>query len=150
MYCILDLLSLPQSGGKMSKLLGRIIGCKDKTSSWPLNGFPDDGSNISSTTVGRSPSLYCTLQRKISTHLDLLSIQRIGCPPEKTINNLYGGSQSRSWSAEQGNIYRVCMREKWRKLHFSCPRSRQRISSRATGPAVPSRVSLLLIPHTQD
>ena len=32
----------------MSKgLVGGIIaGCKDKTSSWPLNGFPDDGSNI--------------------------------------------------------------------------------------------------------
>ena len=36
------------------------------------------------------------------------------------------------------------MREKGRKLHFSCPRSRQRMSSRATGPVVQSRVSLLL------
>ena len=39
-----DLLSIPQSGGKMSKRLGGIIGCKYKTS------FPD-GSNIGSTTV---------------------------------------------------------------------------------------------------
>ena len=44
----LDLLSIPQSGGKMSKRLGGIIGCKDKTSSWYLNGLPD-GSNIGST-----------------------------------------------------------------------------------------------------
>ena len=41
----LDLLSIPQSGGKMSKHLGGIIGCRYKTSSWHLNGFPD-GSNI--------------------------------------------------------------------------------------------------------
>ena len=50
MYCILDLLSIPQSGGKMSKRLSGTIGCKGKTSSWYLNGFPD-GSNIDSTTV---------------------------------------------------------------------------------------------------
>ena len=37
----------------MSKRLGGIIGCKYKTSSWHLNGFPD-GSNIGST-------VYCTL-----------------------------------------------------------------------------------------
>ena len=39
--------------------------------------------------------------------------------------------------------------EKERKWHFSCPCSRQRMSSRATGSAVPSRVSLPVIPHTQ-
>ena len=44
----LDLLGIPQSGKKMSKRLGGIIGCKNKTSSWHLNGFPD-GSNIGST-----------------------------------------------------------------------------------------------------
>ena len=45
----LDLLSIPQSGGKMSKRLAGIIGCKyNNTSSWHLNGFPD-GSNIGST-----------------------------------------------------------------------------------------------------
>ena len=43
----LDLLSIPQSGGKMSKRLGGIIACKNKTSSWHLNGFPG-GSNIGS------------------------------------------------------------------------------------------------------
>ena len=54
----LDLVSIPQSGGKdvkmfrwdhsncisqegkMSKRLGGVIGCKYKTSSWHLNGFP--------------------------------------------------------------------------------------------------------------
>ena len=44
----LDLLSILQSGGKMSKRLSGIIGCKDKTSSWHSNGFLDD-SNIGST-----------------------------------------------------------------------------------------------------
>ena len=44
-----DLLSIPQSGGEMSKrFVGGIIGCKYKTSSWHLNKFPD-GSNIGST-----------------------------------------------------------------------------------------------------
>ena len=36
----------------MSKRLGGIIDCKDKTSSWHLNGFLD-GSNIGSTVKGR-------------------------------------------------------------------------------------------------
>ena len=39
----LPLLNIPQSGRKsrkMSKRLGGIIGCKYKTSSWHLNGFP--------------------------------------------------------------------------------------------------------------
>ena len=44
----LDLISIPQSGGKISKRLGGIIGYKDQTSSWHLNGFPD-GSNIGPT-----------------------------------------------------------------------------------------------------
>ena len=44
----LDLLSIPQSEREMSKRLGGVIGCKYKTSSWHLNGFPD-GSNIGST-----------------------------------------------------------------------------------------------------
>ena len=38
----------PVRGEKMSKRLGGIIGCKYKTSSWHLNGFPD-GNNIEST-----------------------------------------------------------------------------------------------------
>ena len=55
-YCLnknlnasIDLLTIPLSGGKMSKRLGGIIGCKYKTSSWHLNGFPDGSSNIGST-----------------------------------------------------------------------------------------------------
>ena len=32
----------PPVGGKMSKRLGGIIGCKYKTSSWHLNGFPNE------------------------------------------------------------------------------------------------------------
>ena len=38
----------PVRGGEMSKRLGGFKGCKYKTSSWHLNGFPD-GSNIGST-----------------------------------------------------------------------------------------------------
>ena len=49
----LDLLSIPSQGRKMSKLLGRIIGCKDKTPTWHLIGFPD-GSNIASTVCSGS------------------------------------------------------------------------------------------------
>ena len=48
----------------MSKLLGGIIGCKDKPSSWHLHGFPN-GSYMGSTVynVGEKPTviLYCTL-----------------------------------------------------------------------------------------
>ena len=41
----LDLLSIPRLGGKkMSKRLGGIKGCKYKTSSWHLNGFPYGGT----------------------------------------------------------------------------------------------------------
>ena len=38
----------PETGGGMPKRLGGNIGCKDKTSSWHLNGFLD-GSSIGST-----------------------------------------------------------------------------------------------------
>ena len=44
----LDLLSIPQLGGGDVKTLGGIEGCKYKTSSWHLNGFPD-GNYIGST-----------------------------------------------------------------------------------------------------
>ena len=44
----LDLPSIPHRGENVKSLLGGIIGCKDKTSSWHLNGFPD-GRNIGST-----------------------------------------------------------------------------------------------------
>ena len=37
----------PQSVGKISRGLDWIIGCKDKTSSWHLNGL-SDGGNIGS------------------------------------------------------------------------------------------------------
>ena len=47
-------------GGKMSKRLGRIIGCKDKTSSWYLIGFLD-GSNIGSTVSCRGEAHLCTV-----------------------------------------------------------------------------------------
>ena len=61
----LDLLSIPQSGGNMSKRLGGIIGCKYKPSSWHSNGFPDGiNRNIGSTDSiipRRSPPLCCTL-----------------------------------------------------------------------------------------
>ena len=38
----------PVRGGKLSKRLGGIRGCKYKTSSWHIDGFPD-GNNIGST-----------------------------------------------------------------------------------------------------
>ena len=43
----------PVRGKKMSKRLGGIIGCRYKTSSWHLNGFPYYGSNIGSTVSYR-------------------------------------------------------------------------------------------------
>ena len=60
----------------MSKRLRRIICCKDKTSLWHLNGFPD-GSEIGST---------------VFIHV-VSHIQHMGCQPEKP--TLHGG-QSRS------------------------------------------------------
>ena len=57
-------------GEKMSKRLGGIIGCKDKTSSWHLIGFLD-GSNIGSTVhhVGEKPTviLYTYINRHAGT-----------------------------------------------------------------------------------
>ena len=45
----LDLLSIPRKNKCQNvKRLGRIKGCKYKTSPWHLNGFPD-GNNIGST-----------------------------------------------------------------------------------------------------
>ena len=40
----------------MSKRLGGIIGCKYKTSSWHLNGFPD-ASYIGSTNIREKPTV---------------------------------------------------------------------------------------------
>ena len=53
----------------MSKRLGGIIGCKDKTSSWRLNGFPY-GSNIGSEcNVEEKPTviLYTYINRHAGT-----------------------------------------------------------------------------------
>ena len=52
----------PVRGEKMSKRLGWIKGCKYKTSSWHLNGFPDgNNQNWLNSTInmmsGRSPPL---------------------------------------------------------------------------------------------
>ena len=54
----------------MSKRLGGIIGCQDKTSSWHLNGFPCSSSNnwVNSIMSGRSPPLYCALTYYINRH----------------------------------------------------------------------------------
>ena len=41
-------MSIPQSWREMSKRLGGIMGCKEETSIWYLNRFPD-GSNNGST-----------------------------------------------------------------------------------------------------
>ena len=54
----------------MPKRLGGIIGCRDKTSSWHFNGFPDDGSNIGPTVyVGEKPAviLYTYINRHAGT-----------------------------------------------------------------------------------
>ena len=58
----LDLLGIPQPGGKNVKTLRWIIGCKDKTSPWHLNGFPH-GSNIGSTVSCRGEA------RRYTVHL---------------------------------------------------------------------------------
>ena len=42
-------------GGEMSKRLGGIIGCKYKTSSWYLNGFPD--GTVVTYNVGEKPTV---------------------------------------------------------------------------------------------
>ena len=61
----------PPVGDKMSKRLGGIIGCKYKTSSWPLNGFPY-GSNIElgqQYNIGEKPTviLYTYINRHAGT-----------------------------------------------------------------------------------
>ena len=54
----------------MAKRLGGIIVCKDKTSSWHLNGFPY-GGNIGSTVynVGEKPTviMYTYINRHAGT-----------------------------------------------------------------------------------
>ena len=57
----LDLVSIPQSEGQREKNVkmfrwGHTVGCKYKTSSWHLSGFPD-GSNIGSTVKYRGETL---------------------------------------------------------------------------------------------
>ena len=62
-------LSIPQSGGKMSKRLDVIIGCKDKTSSWPLIGFPNGVTLGQQYNVGEKPTvtLYTYIDRHAGT-----------------------------------------------------------------------------------
>ena len=47
----------------MSKGLGGNIGCKDKTSSWYLNGFPNVTTSGQQYNIEEKPSViyYCTL-----------------------------------------------------------------------------------------
>ena len=65
----------PPVRGKMPKRLGGIIGCKYKTSSWHLNGFPDDII----LGVGEKPTfiLYTYINNLVS------HFQRIDFQPEK-------------------------------------------------------------------
>ena len=51
----------------MSKRLGGIIGCKDKTSSWHLIGFPD-GSNTALTVYHVGEKLTVILYNYINRH----------------------------------------------------------------------------------
>ena len=52
----------PVREGEMSKRLGGIVDCKDKTSSWHLIGFPN-GGNIESTVSCRGEAHRCTVVR---------------------------------------------------------------------------------------
>ena len=71
----------PVRGGDVKTFLGGIIGCKYKTSSRHLNGFP----------------MVVTLGQQLL--LLFLTFSALVANPKKT--TLHGG-QSRSWSAEQG------------------------------------------------
>ena len=54
----------------MSKCLGGIIDCKYKTSSWHLNGFPDDSNIVGSKyNTGEKPTviLYTYINRHAGT-----------------------------------------------------------------------------------
>ena len=76
----LDLLSIPQSEGKMSKrLVGGFIGCKGKTSSWHLNGFPNDVNvRLSSRSFS---SIVETFQELLKLYMTrrLSSINHLKC-----------------------------------------------------------------------
>ena len=53
----------------MSKRFGgNVIGCKDKTSSWNLIAFPDDGSNRGSTVPCRGGSPVVMYTHYINRH----------------------------------------------------------------------------------
>ena len=75
----------------MSKRLGGIIGCKYKTSSWHLNGFPDV-SNIGSTVThhGIQTGSVVTLdqQYNVGERPTVILYSYINCytrPPKATI-----------------------------------------------------------------
>ena len=57
----------------MSKCLGGIIGCKDKTSSWHFIGFPDS-SNIGSTVSCRAELLLYRKRRDLSCVMVLFTV----------------------------------------------------------------------------
>ena len=65
----LDLLSIPESGGKMSKRLGGIKDCKYRTPSWHLNGFPYDITLGQQYNIGEKPIviLYTYINRHAGT-----------------------------------------------------------------------------------
>ena len=56
----------------MSKSLGGIIGRKYKTSSWHLDGFPDDGSNIGSIAISIKKDHKSSMCRASNMFLDLI------------------------------------------------------------------------------
>ena len=57
----------------MSKRLGGIIVCKEKTSSWHLNGFPDGGRNIADQqyNVGEKPTVILLYTNNTTIHYEL-------------------------------------------------------------------------------
>ena len=64
----------------MSKRLGGIIGCKDKTSSWHFIGFPDGSSNIGSTVSYREnpPLHYLYTVHQYFQHAHFIPIVGVG------------------------------------------------------------------------
>ena len=90
----------------MSKRLGGIKGCKYKTSSWHLNGFPDGITLGQQYSVGEKPTVILHIYinrrhagtpkkhlkqtRKIRTRLDLLSIPQSGGKMSKRLGGIIG------------------------------------------------------------
>ena len=82
----------------MSKRLGGIIGCQDKTSSWHSNGFPD-GSNVGSTLSWGEYSIVWSLHNHMDT---------TGRPHRTMQTDQYGRApNTKIWSHKRSDIITV-------------------------------------------